>query len=120
MNTIRAQNLAAPVWAVNAALGEPRDSPDGRLGAPSDFAGVSSSRNARGNSVRLGQVADVVAGAAEPTSAALLNGVLAIGLDIIGSREASTTGVGDAVRKDGRVAELQATLPAGVSIEFVR
>ena len=117
VNTIRAQNLAAPVGRVNAALENRVIRLDGRLGAPSDFADIVVAQRT-GQLVRLGQLADVEAGAAEPTSAALFNGVPAIGLDIIKSREASTTGVGDAVR--ARVAELQATLPAGVSIEFVR
>jgi hypothetical protein len=117
VNTIRAQNLAAPVGRVNAALENRVIRLDGRLGAPSDFADIVVAERS-GQVVRLGQLADVEAGAAEPTSAALFYGVPAIGLDIIKSREASTTGVGDAVR--ARVAELQATLPAGVSIEFVR
>ena len=42
--------------------------------------------------MHLNEVADVTEGAAEPNSAALFNGSPAIGLDIIKSREASTTG----------------------------
>ena len=42
VNTIRAQNLAAPVGRVNAALENRVIRLDGRLGAPSDFADIAS------------------------------------------------------------------------------
>ena len=58
------------------------------------------------------------AGAAEPTSAALFNGTQAIGLDIVKSREYSTTAVADLVK--ARIAQLQKTLPAGTRLEVVR
>ncbi|MFN8669801.1 MAG: efflux RND transporter permease subunit [Gemmatimonadaceae bacterium] len=117
VSAVRAQNLAAPVGRVNAALENRVIRLEGRLGGPADFADIVVAQRT-GQLVRLGQVATVEAGAAEPTSAALFNGVPAIGLDIIKSRETSTTGVGDAVR--ARVAELQSSLPPGVAIEFVR
>jgi len=117
VNAVRAQNLAAPVGRVNAPLEHRVIRLDGRLESPAQFADLVVAQRG-GQLIRLGQLADIEAGTAEPTSAALFNGVTAIGLDIIKSREYSTTGVGDAVR--ARIAELQETLPPGVTIEFVR
>jgi HAE1 family hydrophobic/amphiphilic exporter-1 len=71
-----------------------------------------------GQLITLGQIANVEAGAAEPMSAALYNGRQAIGLDIVKSREYSTTAVADLVR--ARIAQLQKTLPQGTRLEIVR
>ncbi len=117
VNSIRAQNLAAPVGAVNNALEQRSIRLEGRLERPEDFNSlVISQRN--GQLITLGQVASVEAGAAEPKSAALFNGVPAIGLDIVKSREYSTTAVADGLR--ARVDSLQKTLPAGTTIKIVR
>jgi HAE1 family hydrophobic/amphiphilic exporter-1 len=110
---LRAQNLAAPVGNVNSALEQRSIRLEGRLERPEDFAGlVISQRN--GQLITLGQVATVEAGAAEAKSSALYNGSPAIGLDIVKSREYSTTAVADGVKK--RVAQLQTTLPPGTRI----
>ncbi|HEX7020924.1 MAG TPA: efflux RND transporter permease subunit [Gemmatimonadaceae bacterium] len=117
VNAVRTQNLAAPVGNVNGPMEQRSIRLQGRFDRPEDFAQlVLGTRN--GQVLTLGQVADVEAGAAEPKSAALYNGVPSIGLDIVKSREYSTTAVSDAVRK--RVAELQKTLPPGTRIETVR
>jgi HAE1 family hydrophobic/amphiphilic exporter-1 len=114
---LRGQNLAAPVGNVMSTLEQRAIRLQGRFDRPEDFAGlVLASRN--GELVRLGQVADVSAGAAQPTSAALYNGTPAIGLDIVKSREYATTSVSDGVK--ARIAKLTATLPAGTRIETVR
>ena len=70
--------------------------------------------------ITLGQVATVSAGAAEPTSAARFNGVSAMGLDIVKSREYATTSVSDGVK--AKIAEIEKAnlLPPGVKIEMVR
>jgi HAE1 family hydrophobic/amphiphilic exporter-1 len=117
VSAVRAQNLAAPVGRVNGALERRVIRLDGRLERPEEFAQIVVAQRGDGQ-VRLGQLADIEAGAAEPTSAAIYNGTLAIGLDIIKSREASTTAVSDGVRS--RMAELQATLPPGTRLEMVR
>ena len=117
MNALRAQNLAAPVGNVNSALEQRSIRLEGRLDHPEDFSAlVISARN--GELVTLGQVADVEAGAAEPLSAAFYNGRQAIGLDIVKSRESSTTAVADRVR--ARVDSLQRHMPPGTRIEIVR
>src|SRR3954471_8573407 len=107
---LRAQNLAAPVGNVTTALEQRSIRLQGRFERPEDFEQlVVAQRN--NQLVRLGQVATLSGGAAEPKSAARYNGTPAIGLDIVKSREYATTAVSDAVRK--RVAELAKTLPAG-------
>jgi HAE1 family hydrophobic/amphiphilic exporter-1 len=114
---LRAQNLAAPVGNVNSALEQRSIRLEGRLDRPEDFSAlVISARN--GQLVTLGQVADVEAGAAEPLSAAFFNGRQAIGLNIVKSREYSTTAVADRVK--ARVDSLQKRMPPGTRIEIVR
>jgi len=117
VGAVRSQNLAAPVGRVNAPLEQRVIRLEGRLDHPEEFAQIVVTQRG-GQLIRLGQIADVEAGAAEPTSAARFNGAPAIGLDIIKSREYSTTAVSDRVR--AHVATLQSTLPAGVRIELVR
>src|SRR4051812_42179851 len=114
---LRAQNLAAPVGNVNTPMEQQSIRLQGRFDRPEDFAGmVVTSRN--GQIIRLGQVADVSAGSAEPKSAARFNGTQAIGLDVVKSREYATTSVSAAVRQ--RIAQLQSTLPKGTRLEIVR
>ena len=117
VTALRSQNLAAPVGNVNNALEQRSIRLEGRFERPEDFAGlVVAQRN--GQLITLSQVANVSAGAAEPKSSALYNGQQAIGLDIVKSREYSTTAVADGVKT--RVAQLQASLPKGTRIEIVR
>jgi hydrophobic/amphiphilic exporter-1 (mainly G- bacteria), HAE1 family len=114
---LRAQNLAAPVGNVNSALEQRSIRLEGRLDRPEDFSALVISARS-GQLVTLGQVAGVEAGAAEPLSAAFYNGRQAIGLDIVKSREYSTTAVATRVR--ARVGSLQRLMPPGTRIEIVR
>jgi len=117
VTAIRSQNLAAPVGNVNSPLEQRSIRLEGRFERPEDFNGlVIAQRN--GQLITLDQVASVEAGSAEPKSSALFNGKQAIGLDIVKSREYSTTAVADGVKK--RIASLQQTLPPGTRIEIVR
>jgi HAE1 family hydrophobic/amphiphilic exporter-1 len=113
VNALRSQNLAAPVGRVNTPLEQRSIRLEGRLERAEEFGSIVVARG-----VHLNEVADVSEGAAEPNSAALFNGAPAIGLDIIKSREASTTAVSDLVK--ARVEALGATLPPGVKLELVR
>jgi len=117
VSALRAQNLAAPVGNVNSPLEQRSIRLEGRFEHPEDFAGLVIAQRG-GQLVTLGQVADVEAGAAEPKSSALFNGRQAIGLDIVKSREYSTTAVAKGVTD--RVKDLQKTLPPGTTIEVVR
>src|SRR5438270_10718285 len=117
VNALRSQNLAAPVGNVNSPLEQRSIRLEGRFERPEDFASlVVAQRNSQ--LITLDQVATVEAGAAEPKSSALFNGKAAIGLDIVKSREYSTTAVADGVKK--RVEQLQHSLPSGTRIEIVR
>ncbi|MEW6368212.1 MAG: efflux RND transporter permease subunit [Acidobacteriota bacterium] len=77
---------------------------------------VVSERN--GRPVMLGEVAEVVDGIEEQRSLALVNGVPAVGIDILKQSKANTVGVADAVKEE--VGKLQEELPAGTNIEIVR
>ena len=118
-SALRSQNLAAPVGNVTTSLEQTSIRLQGRFDRPEDFnALVVGAHN--GANITLGQVATVSAGAAEPTSAARFNGVSAMGLDIVKSREYATTSVSDGVK--AKIAEIEKAnlLPPGVKIEMVR
>src|SRR4051812_36973501 len=117
VGALRSQNLAAPVGQVTGPVTERAIRIEGRLEHPEEFSLLTvATRN--GTSVRLGDVATVVAGPAERRSAALYNGREAIGLDIVKSKGYSTTTVSDAIK--ARLPALRAGLPKGTSIEIVR
>jgi HAE1 family hydrophobic/amphiphilic exporter-1 len=117
VNAVRAQNLAAPVGQVTGPMEQRSIRLEGRLEHPEEFNSLVVAQRG-GQLINLGQVATIEAGAAEPRSAALYNGRQAIGLDIVKSREYSTTAVADLVK--ARVAQIQKTLPPGSSLEIVR
>jgi HAE1 family hydrophobic/amphiphilic exporter-1 len=117
VNAVRAQNLAAPVGQVTSALEQRSIRLEGRFEHPEEFTQLVVAQRG-GQLITLGQIASVEAGAAEPTSAALFSGRQAIGLDIVKSREYSTTAVADLVK--ARIDQLQKTLPQGTRLEIVR
>ncbi|MEO5816744.1 MAG: efflux RND transporter permease subunit [Gemmatimonadaceae bacterium] len=117
VSAVRSQNLAAPVGRLTSDLEQRTIRLAGRLEHPEEFERIVVAQ--RGTQlIRLGELADVSADVAEPTSTALYSGAQAIGLDVVKGKENSTTAVSDAIR--ARVAELQKTLPAGTRIAFVR
>jgi hydrophobic/amphiphilic exporter-1 (mainly G- bacteria), HAE1 family len=117
VNAVRAQNLAAPVGQVTGPMEQRSIRLEGRFEHPEEFNSLVVAQRG-GQLITLGQVSTIEAGAAEPRSAALYNGRQAIGLDIVKSREYSTTAVADLVK--ARVAQIQKTLPPGSSLEIVR
>src|SRR3954453_17913144 len=116
VTAVRAQNLAAPVGQVNSAMEQRSIRLEGRFEHPEEFNQLVIAQRG-GSLITLGQVATVEAGAAEPNSAGLFNGRQAIGLDIVKSREYSTTAVADLVK--ARIDQLQKTLPAGTRLEVI-
>src|SRR4030095_421356 len=88
----------------------------GRLDSPEDFKQLTVSQS-QGRIVHLGDVADVRDATEEPRSSALYNDEKAVGIDILKSSGFSTTAVADEIRH--RVSEIQATLPAGVTLRVV-
>ncbi len=115
---LQSQNLAVPVGRLEGALDERTIRLKGRLDTPAEFKDVIVTRQAGGRVVRLGDVADVRDSTEEPRTFALFNDEEAVGIDILKSSGFSTTAVADAVR--GRVAEIQSTLPAGVTLRVVQ
>jgi len=114
---LQAQNLAAPVGRINEALEEETIRLKGRLETPEDFANVVIAQRG-GQSIRLGQVAQVKDGTEEPRTMALFNGKQAVGIDVLKSKGYSTTDVADQLRE--RMKALQPKLPEGVRLEIVR
>ena len=117
VQSLQAQNLAAPVGRITGTLDERTIRLQGRLEGPEDFMQlVVAERN--GQVIRLGQVADALDGNQEQRSLALFDGNEAIGIDISKSKGYSTTAVSEKIAKT--VAEVQKTLPAGVKMSTVR
>ncbi|HNF64922.1 MAG TPA: efflux RND transporter permease subunit [Plasticicumulans sp.] len=117
VQALNAQNLAAPVGRLTHGAGEQTLRLRGRLDGPEAFAQLVVAR--RGERViRLGQLAHVSDGAEEARSLAFYDGRPAIGIGVLKSRGASTTAVSAALR--AQVAQVQATLPAGVDLRIVQ
>lgn len=114
VNALRAQNTTAPVGRVKGSLDEQNIRLVGRIQRPAEFNDVVVKRLGS-EIVRLGQVATVEDGYAEPDSYSLRNAHPNVGLSIVRSRESSTVTVSELVRKE--VAEINKTLPEGTKIE---
>ncbi|HEX2966164.1 MAG TPA: efflux RND transporter permease subunit [Syntrophorhabdaceae bacterium] len=71
-----------------------------------------------GRPISLGEVADVHDGVEEMRSLAVVNGVPAIGIDVLKQSGANTVKLVDEVKKE--IGRLQAELPAGTTIDVVR
>ncbi|MGH7630003.1 MAG: efflux RND transporter permease subunit, partial [Gemmatimonadales bacterium] len=71
-----------------------------------------------GQSVRLGQVANVRDGTEDQRTAALFNGKEAVGIEVLKSKGYSTTQVSDGLR--ARIADLERRLPEGARLEIVQ
>ncbi|HUQ09059.1 MAG TPA: efflux RND transporter permease subunit [Steroidobacteraceae bacterium] len=117
VNALRAQNTNAPVGRVKGELDEQNIRLVGRIERPADFNDIVVKRLGD-QVVRLGQVATVEDGFAEPSSYSLRSGKPNVGLSVIRSREASTVTVADHVRK--KVEEINKTLPEGTKLEVTR
>lgn len=117
VNALRAQNTNAPVGRVKGELDEQNIRLVGRIERPQDFNDIVVKR-VGGEIVRLGQVATVEDGFAEPSSYSLRSGQPNVGLSVIRSREASTVTVAEHVRK--KVEEINKTLPEGTKLEVTR
>lgn len=117
VQALQSQNLAAPVGRLNGPLDERTIRLQGRIDDPRDFAQlVVAERN--GQTVRLGQVADVMDGAQEQRSLALFNGKEAVGIEINKSKGYSTTALSKKVMK--RMEELKKTLPPSVKVDVIQ
>jgi len=117
VQALRAQNTNAPVGRVKGALDEQNIRLVGRIERPSEFNDIVIKRE--GNEVvRLGQVATVEDGFAEPGSYSLRTGKPNVGLSVIRQREASTVTVAKRVREE--IEKINKTLPEGTKLEITR
>jgi HAE1 family hydrophobic/amphiphilic exporter-1 len=114
VNALRAQNTTAPVGRVKGEIDEQNIRLVGRIESPVEFNDVVVKR--QGDTiVRLGQVATVKDGFAEPASYSLRNAHPNVGLSVVRSREASTVSVAERIREE--VGEINKTLPQGTKLE---
>jgi HAE1 family hydrophobic/amphiphilic exporter-1 len=113
---LQSQNLASPVGRLEGQLDERTIRLKGRLDSPADFKQLVVSQSG-GRIIRLGDLAEVRDATEEPRSFAAYNDESAVGIDILKSSGFSTTGVAEQVRQ--RVRDIQATLPAGVTLRVV-
>src|SRR5258705_8140573 len=117
VQALQLQNLAAPVGRVVGDMDERSIRLKGRLENPQEFGQlVVAERN--GQTIRLGQIANVRDGTEEPRTLALYNDQEAVGIDVKKAKGYSTTDVSDKVR--ARVEQLQPTLGKGTKLELVK
>jgi hydrophobic/amphiphilic exporter-1 (mainly G- bacteria), HAE1 family len=116
VQALQSQNLASPVGRLAGQLDERTIRLKGRLDSPADFKQLVVSQQ-KGRIIRLGDLADVRDSTEEPRSFAAYDDESAVGIDILKSTGFSTTAVADQVRS--RVADIQRTLPAGVTLRVV-
>jgi hydrophobe/amphiphile efflux-1 (HAE1) family protein len=117
VNALRNQNTTAPVGRVKGALDEQSIRLVGRIESPIEFNDVVVKRQ-DDELVRLGQVATVQDGVAEPSGYSLRNSRPNVSIDVIRSRDSSSVAVAARVRKE--VDEINKTLPAGTKLEITR
>jgi HAE1 family hydrophobic/amphiphilic exporter-1 len=116
VQALQSQNLASPVGRLAGQLDERTIRLKGRLDSPADFKQLVVTQS-DGRIVRLGDLAEVRDSTEEPRSFAAYDDESAVGIDILKSTGFSTTAVADQVRT--RVADIQRTLPAGVTLRVV-
>ena len=110
VNALRDQNTTAPVGRVKGALDEQSIRLVGRIESPAEFNDIVVKRQGD-EIVRLGQVATVEDGVAEPAGYSLRNSHPNVGLESSVRATSSTVAVADRVRKE--VEEINKTLPEG-------
>ncbi|NRF65896.1 efflux RND transporter permease subunit [Aquincola sp. S2] len=117
VNAVRTQNATAPVGKVRGTLEDQSIRLVGRIESPAQFEQIVIRR--RGDEiVRLGQVAQVRDGFAELSGFSVRNGHPNVGLSVTRTRDASTVGVADQIRKE--VADINKTLPKGTKLEVTQ
>lgn len=117
VNALRNQNTTAPVGRVKGALDEQSIRLVGRIESPAEFNDVVVKRSGD-EVVRLGQVATIEDGVAEPSGYSLRNSRPNVSIDVIRSRDSSSVAVAKNVRKE--LDEINKTLPAGTKLEVTR
>ncbi len=120
MAAVRNENQELPAGSVRTAANEQMVQIQGRVKRPEDFARIVVARRG-GQSVLLGQVADIVDSQQEQENLALFNGRRTLALDILKAQGQNTIEVVDGLQQVIR--ELQPTLDAlhpGVKLEVIK
>ncbi len=114
---LQSENVNTPLGRLNRGGAEYPLRISGKPDAPDLFKSmIIGQRN--GRPIPLGEVAEIRDGIEEQRSLAYVNGVPAIGLDILKQSGANTVGVVERVQR--QIQLLQQELPAGTTIEMVR
>ena len=120
-NALRSENVELPVGTINNQNQEMVIQVNGLVKTPNEFNQIIVAQNRSSTGaivpVYLSQVAEVVDGQAEAESASLQNGQPAVAMDIIKMSDANVIDVVDKTQQ--RLAEIQATLPPGVTMTVV-
>ena len=120
-NALRSENVELPVGTINNQNQEMVIQVNGLVKTPNEFNQIIVAQNRSSTGaivpVYLSQVAQVVDGQAEAESASLQNGQPAVAMDIIKMSDANVIDVVDKTQQ--RLAEIQATLPAGITMTVV-
>ncbi|HSS02828.1 MAG TPA: efflux RND transporter permease subunit [Kofleriaceae bacterium] len=117
VRVLQTENLAAPVGRLTQGPTERTIRLSGRPRDPKEFAQLVVSR-AGERVVRLGDIADVRDGSADPRSAAFYQDRSAVGIDIKKALGYSTTDVAKRIR--AQIASLSRDLPQGTRLDIVR
>lgn len=120
-NALRSENVELPVGTINNQNQEMVIQVNGLVKTPNEFNQIIVAQNRSSTGaivpVYLSQVALVVDGQAEAESASLQNGQPAVAMDIIKMSDANVIDVVDKTQQ--RLAEIQATLPPGITMTVV-
>lgn len=120
-NALRSENVELPVGTINNQNQEMVIQVNGLVKTPNEFNQIIVAQNRSSTGaivpVYLSQVAQVVDGQAEAESASLQNGQPAVAMDIIKMSDANVIDVVDKTQQ--RLAEIQSTLPPGVTMTVV-
>lgn len=120
-NAVRSENVELPVGTINNQNQEMVIQVNGLVKTPNEFNQIIVAQNRSSTGaivpVYLSQVAQVVDGQAEAESASLQNGQPAVAMDIIKMSDANVIDVVDKTQQ--RLAEIQSTLPSGVTMTVV-
>ena len=120
-NALRSENVELPVGTITNQNQEMVIQVNGLVKTPNEFNQIIVAQNRSSTGaivpVYLSQVAQVVDGQAEAESASLQNGQPAVAMDIIKMSDANVIDVVDKTQQ--RLAEIQSTLPPGVTMTVV-
>ena len=114
---LQSENVNTPLGRLNRGATEYSLRISGKPDAVEQFKTMVIARRG-GRAIPLAEVAEIKDGIEEQRSLALVNGIPAIGLNILKQSGANTVGVVDRVKKEIEV--LQKELPPGTTVEMVR